>query len=303
MTIAYKPISARTPDNQYQSLLRKIMTEGIEMKPIQGEKARMLVGLQLRYNMSNGFPLITERDMSGKFLISALGEHFAFLNGARTHEELAKFGCPWWNRWVTEEKCAQFGLETGDLGPGSYGAAWASFPTAEGKPFNQIEHVIKQIKERPFLRTHIITPWIPQYAIQHEGLTRKVVVAPCHGWIHVIAHPETKELRIHHFQRSADMPVGVPFNIVQYAAFGLMLGHLIGYKFVEYVHTFSDAHIYESQFENVKILISREPRKLPTVTLDQKAVQPISDIRDFRPEHFKIEDYDPHPKMVIPTPV
>jgi len=301
--INYREFSKRTLDSQYQDLLRRIMKEGIEMKPIQGEQAKMLVGLQLRYDMSNGFPLITERDMSGKFLRSAIGEHIAFLNGARTQEELEKFGCPWWKRWVTKEKCDIFGLPEGDLGPGSYGAAWSSFPTAEGKPFNQIEHVIRQIKERPFLRTHIITPWIPQYTIQHEGLTRKVVVAPCHGWIHIIAHPETKELRIHHFQRSSDMPVGVPFNIVQYAAFGLMLGTLIDYNFVEYVHTFSDAHIYESQFENVAELISREPRKLPTVTLDKDAVSKIDDIRDFSPEHFILEDYNPHPKMLIPTPV
>lgn len=301
--VNYKPFEERTPDPQYQNLLKQIMTEGTEVNPIQGERAKMIMGLQLRYNMSNGFPLITERDMSGKFLQSAIGEHVAFLNGARTQEELEKFGCPWWKRWVTKEKCDIFGLPEGDLGPGSYGAAWATFPTSEGKPFDQIEHVIRQIKERPYLRTHIITPWIPQYTIQHEGLTRKVVVAPCHGWIHVIALPETKELRVHHFQRSSDMPVGVPFNMVQYASFGMMVAHLTDYKFVEYVHTFSDAHIYESQHEKVEKLITREPRRLPTVTLDAKAVASITDIKDFRPEHFILSDYDPHEKMIIPTPV
>lgn len=294
-----KTFKDRSPDSQYQDLLRKIMREGHEVKPIQGEKAKMILGHQLRYVFSNGFPVITERDLSGPFFTGALAEHVAFLNGARTQAELEKFGCKWWSKWVTKEKCAIFGLPEGDLGPGSYGAAWANFPTAEGKPFNQIENLVKQVKERPYLRTHFVSPWIPQYTLQHSDLTRKVVVAPCHGWIHVLAFPETKEISIHHFQRSADVPVGVAFNIIQYAAFGLMLAQITGYSMKEYVHTLSDAHIYESQYEKVEELISREPKKLPTVSLDQS----INNIFDFRPEHFKLEDYDPHPKMLIPTPV
>ncbi|HVN26386.1 MAG TPA: thymidylate synthase [Candidatus Paceibacterota bacterium] len=294
-----KPYAERTPDPQYQNLLRKIFEEGVEVTPIHGEKARMLVGQQLRYKMDNGFPVITERDLSGPFLKGALAEHIAFLHGARTQAELEAFGCKWWSKWVTKEKCAIFGLPEGDLGDGSYGAAWASFPTKEGEPFNQIKHLVQQIKERPYLRTHFLSPWIPQYTLQHEGLTRKVVVAPCHGWIHVLCFPETKELVIHHFQRSADFPVGVPFNIIQYAAFGLMLGQVIGYSLREVVYTFSDVHIYESQYDKVKELLEREPRRLGTVALDPS----VKDIFDFRPDHFMLTDYDPHPKMLIPTPV
>ncbi len=288
----------RTPDSQYRDILEKILRTGREVKPIHGEKARMLIGLQLRYDLSNGFPLIPDRDL-GTLMKGALSEHFAFLHGARTQKELEAWGCKWWSRWVTPEKCAAFGLETGDLGPGSYGPAWAAFPTAEGKPFNQILEVVRQIKERPYLRTHVITPWIPQYAIQHSGLTRKVVVAPCHGYIHILAFPESKEVSVHHFQRSGDMPVGVPFNIIQYAAFTLMIAQIIGYTPREYVHTISDAHIYESQYALVEELLKREPRKLPTVTLNPS----IMDIMDFRPEHFTLSDYDPHPSMKIPTPV
>lgn len=283
------------------------MKEGREIVPIHsrlptgkmGEKAKMLVGVQLRYPIENGFPVITERDLSGKFFQGALAEHIAFLHGARTNEELKKFGCKWWGRWVTKEKCDIFGLPEGDLGDGSYGAAWASFPTKEGTPFNQIENVIKQLKERPYLRTHFISPWIPQYAIQHSTLKRKVVVAPCHGWIHILAFPETKEIVIHHFQRSADFPVGVPFNIIQYAGFGMMVAQLLGYTMKELVHTFSDAHIYESQYSYVEELLKREPKRLPTVTLDPN----IKDIFDFKPEHFTLSDYEPHPAMIIPTPV
>lgn len=295
----YKSVDKRTPDSQYQDLLKKILREGREVLPIHGEKAKMLAGAQLRYSMNNGFPLITERDLSGPLFKGALAEHVAFLNGARTQKELEEFGCKWWNRWVTKERCAIFNLPEGDLGDGSYGAAWASFPTKEGGSFNQIKHLVQQVKERPYLRTHIVSPWIPQYTLQHEGLTRKVVVAPCHGWIHVLAYPETKELTIHHFQRSGDLPVGVPFNFVQYAAFGMMLAQIVGYSFKEVVYTFSDVHIYESQYEKVEELIKRKPRRLPTVKLDKS----VKDIFAFRPEHFTLSDYEPHEKMGIPTPV
>lgn len=289
----------RTPDSQYQNALKKILEEGYDVLPIHGEKAKTYPGIQLRYNLENGFPVITERDLSGPFFRGAIAEHIGFLNGARTQKELESFGCKWWERWVTKEKCANFNLEEGDLGDGSYGAAWCSFPTKEGKPFNQIEEVIKQLKERPYLRTHFISPWIPQYTIQHSNRIRKVVVAPCHGWIHILAFPEKKEIIIHHFQRSADFPVGVPFNIIQYASFGLMVANIMDYKLKEVIYTFSDAHIYESQFEKVKEILKREPRTLPNVEIDKS----IKNIFDFRPEHFALLDYNPHPKMLIPTPV
>lgn len=294
-----RPYKERTPDIQYRNLLERILREGTEVHPIQGEKSLMVLGHQMRFNFENGFPMITERDLSGKFMLGALGEHIGFLHGARTHEELSKFGCPWWKRWVTKEKCEIFGLPEGDLGPGSYGAAWTNFPTKEGQSFNQITHVIQQLRERPHLRTHIISPWIPQYTIQHEGLTRKVVVAPCHGWLHILAFPETKEISVHHFQRSGDTPVGVVFNMIQYAAFTMMVAQTIGYKPKEFVYTISDAHIYESQIEKVKELLKREPRVFPAMTLTPD----IKNILDFKPEDFKISDYNPHLAMIIPTPV
>jgi thymidylate synthase len=296
----YLPYDKRAPDTQYRELLKRILDEGRKVMPIHGEHARMVVGHQMRFDMKNGFPLITERDLTN-LLKGAIGELVAFLHGARTLDELVSYDCPkaFWERWVTKEKCDIFGLPEGDLGDGSYGAAWASFPTNEGKPFNQVEHLMKQIKERPFLRTHILSPWIPFFTLQHSELTRKVVVAPCHGWVHILAFPETKELSLHHFQRSADVPVGVAFNLIEYAALGMLIARTIGYEFVEYVHTFSDAHIYESQIPFVEEILSREPRTLPTVTLDKS----ITDIFDARPEHFSLSDYNPHEKMKIPTPV
>jgi thymidylate synthase len=252
--------------------------------------------------MEDGFPLITERDMTANFR-GALAEHIAFLNGARTLEQLRALGVPdvYWQRWVTAEKCAVFGLEEGDLGDGSYGAAWTAFPTVEGQPFDQIAEVVRQIRERPFLRTHRITPWIPQYVIQHEGLTRRVVVAPCHGDVHIMADPVAEELSIHHFQRSGDFPVGVPNNMVQYAAFGMMLAHLMNYKMREVVYTFSDVHIYESQYGDVEEILNREPRPLGKVAL--VGHDGIDNIKDFRKTHFALEEYAPHPKMIINAPV
>lgn len=295
----YKPVSERTPDSQYQDLLRHIMDNGEESGVIQGEKAKRIVGAQLHYPLENGFPAITERDLSGNMMKGAIAEHVAFLNGARTQEELEEFGCTWWNRWLTKEHCAIFDLPEGDMGDGSYGAAWTNFPTSEGKPYDQIENVIRQLKEKPFLRTHLISPWIPQYTIGHEGKSRDVVVAPCHGWVHMLANPETKELSVHHFQRSGDIPVGVPFNMIQYGTFGLMAAQAIKYSLKEVVFTFSDAHIYESQYEHVEELLSRDARKLGTVTMSRTC----DNIKDYRPDDFTLTDYDPHPKMLIPTPV
>ena len=303
----YLPPEQRTPDSQYHDLLEEIMTSGKRVKPIQGEGASMVMGAQLRFKMENGFPVINERDLSGKMFDGALAEHIAFLNGARTQEELESFGCKWWERWVTAEKCAQFGLEPGDLGPGSYGAAWTNFPTAEGAPFDQIEEVVRQIKEKPYLRTHEISPWIPQYAILDKDQKREVVVAPCHGWIHVLAFPEEKTFSIIHKQRSGDIPVGVPFNFIQYAAFGLMLEKQLSdaypddepYTFEEIVYNINDAHIYDGQREKVEMLLEREPRTLGTVTL----AQTCENIKDYRPGDFVLTDYHPHGRMLIPTPV
>jgi len=300
-TVNYLAPEQRTPDTQYHDLLRRILETGDDVKPIHGEGARMVFGHQMRFDMRNGFPLLPIRDLTKSFK-GALGELIGFLHGARTLEELKEYGCPnvFWDRWVTAEKCEIFDLPPHDLGDGSYGAAWADFPTPDGGTFNQIEHVVRQIKERPFLRTHIISPWIPFFALQHSELKRKVVVAPCHGWVHIVAMPEMKQLSLHHFQRSGDVPVGVALNLVEYAALGILFARELGYTFKEYVYTISDAHMYESQFPYVEQLLERAPRIFPTVTLDPN----VTGVLDARREHFTLgDDYDPHDHMNIPTPV
>ncbi len=308
MPVPYMPFADRTPDAQYRSLLVRILSEGERVHSQQDEPALMVVGHQLRYPLANGFPVITERDLAsaapGKIsqFHMAIAELCAFLNGAQTLDELAAFGCTWWSRWGTAEKCQKRGLPPGDLGPGSYGAAFRRFPTAEGKPFDQITHLVEQIRELPHLRTHFVSPWIPQYIGRGAGKQQKVVVAPCHGWVHVLVNPEKKTLSLHHFQRSADVPVGLAFNLIQYAALALMLGQVTGYTPKEVVYTLSDAHIYERQIKTVEALLHADQRgrRLPTVTLDPS----VDTLTAFRPEHVTISDYEPSQgRMVIWTPV
>ena len=190
MDYVYRPYEERTPDEQYKNLIREILEKGTwgpsPMVDKDGNEINtidLMGAIPIRFNiLENGAPVITERKIA--FWKSAIGELCAFMNGVRTQEELVEYGCRWWSAWATEKKCAKRGLETGDLGPGSYGAAFANFPTADGGSFNQFEEITKQMQQRPELKTHFISPWIPQYTIRNYDYQQKVVVAPCHGWIH-----------------------------------------------------------------------------------------------------------------------
>lgn len=288
----YKPLKERKPDLQYRHLLWLIKEKGEVVETQQEHPALCLFGHQMRFRLDNGFPIITERDLvSGTKSIfhQSLGELFAFLHGARTQQELEEFGCFWWKDWVTPEKCAKRGLEPGDLGDGSYGAAWAHFPTKDGGEFNQIQHLVEQIKELPHLRTHFVSSWIPQYNGRGQEKIQKVVVVPCHGWFHVRINPATHELSLHHFQRSADVPVGLTCNLIEYAALTLMLAQVAGYKAKELVYTLSDAHIYFGQMNDVDDMLATEPQLLPTVMVNPE----VKNLLDFRQKDFLVQDYQP----------
>lgn len=289
----YKPFDQRVPDTQYRDILKRILDQGEFGETRQGPRAKTLMGVQMHFKFENGFPLITDRSIKS-FWQKPIGELCAFINGARTREQLAEFGCTWWDAWTSEEKTKKRGLEPGDIGPGSYGAAFHDFPTADGGSFNQFKHLVEQIKELPELRTHFVTPWVPQYIVRGKGKHQKVTIAPCHGWVHVRIIDD--KLHLHMFQRSGDVPIGVPSNMVQYAALALMLEHLTGYEAVEYVHTISDAHIYEDQIEYLLPMLEREPLRFPTVKLTEDGKK-ITDIHDFRMEHFELSDYEPHPSI------
>ncbi|MDB5188179.1 MAG: thyA [Candidatus Kaiserbacteria bacterium] len=286
-----KPFEERTPDTQYRDNLEYILKHGERVSSQQGVDALTVIAPPpMHFKLENGFPMITERSVKG-FWKGSIGEICAFINGERTLEGLESYGCKFWTPWGTPEKAAKRGLAVGDLGPGSYGAAFHDFPTAEGESYNQIKNIIEQMIEFPHLRTHFISPWIPQYIIRGTGKQQKVVVAPCHGWMHF--RIIDNKLTLHMFQRSADFPVGVPSNMIQYSALLMMLAHVTNTIPHEFVHSFSDAHIYVDQIPNVEELLTRAPLRLPTVTMINKK----DDIFAYRSEDFELSDYEPHPGM------
>ncbi|GAB1690733.1 thymidylate synthase [Krasilnikovia sp. M28-CT-15] len=286
-------MTERRPDEQYRQLLERILTDGEETPTRQGPQAVTLMQQTMRFDLRNGFPAITERDVSG-FWRKAIGELCAFINGATTLSELSEFGCDWWSPWATLEKTSKRNLPEGSLGPGSYGGAFKAFPTAEGPPFDQLAHLVEQIRELPNDRTHFVSPWIPQYQVRGKGKLPRTTIAPCHGWVHV--RVLGGRLHLHMFQRSGDVPVGVPSNMIQYAALMLMLEQLTNIPAGVYYHTISDAHIYADQVEQVRKMLGREPRLLPTMQLTA-AGQTVQSIHDFRAEHFTLTDYFPHPAV------
>ncbi len=312
--INYLPFGERIPDLQYQELLKKIKTIGKDKVPIHArldenansghQNSKEITGAMLQFEMNNGFPVLTERDLSKSFY-GSIGELVAFLNGQSTLSGLKEYGCPevFWRDWVTKEKCAIFGLPEGDLGDGSYGASLGCFQSAKGE-FDQISAVQRQMEKMPFLRTHVLTTWNPPLSMgdEEQGFKRKVVVAPCHGnFIHFVLFDEQKELEMTHTQRSADVPVGLQFNLIEWSALGLMVAHLLGYKFTKYTHFLSNPHYYDVQAESVDKILAIEPSPFPTVTL--KPNRKVTRLQDFRKEDFVLEDYDPNPWFKIPTPV
>lgn len=298
----YKPFGDRKPDGQYPKLMENVLTRGIIAGSAHEEKSYTLLGApKMVFDMANGFPMTTVRNMapaeSEKLPVTiwkqAIGEICAFINGVRTQRDLEEFGCYWWKDFVTKKKCEKRGLPEGDLGPGSYGPAMYDFPMENGNTFNQIDAMIRQIKARPNLRTHFITPWIPQYTVRIDGITQRVVVCPCHGWMHF--RIMDGKLNLTMVQRSGDLPVGVPNNTIQYAALLMMFAYVTGYEPGLLVHDILDAHIYENQVPAVHKMLARSHRPFPTVTFHESVKDEVEFIFDFRHHHFVLSNYDPHP--------
>ena len=287
----YLPYEQRPASTQYRRVLERILESGIAAETLQGVNALTVMQQTMMFPLAHGFPVITERSVRS-FWRKPIGELCAFINGATTLKEFEEFGVDWWGPWATPEKTLKKGIEPGGLGPGSYGGAFHAFPTAEGPPFDQFGHLLEQLRELPDVRTHFVDPWIPQYQVRGAGKRPRTTIAPCHGWVHV--RLLDGGLHVHMFQRSGDVPVGVPSNMIQYAALALMLEHLTGYPAVAYYHTISDAHIYVNQVDAVRAMLATEPRPLPTVRLNAAGLA-VTNIYDFRAEHFDLSDYHPNP--------
>ncbi len=289
----YKPLAERTQDTQYQDNVRFILKKGeLVYDNPQKDGALTCFGTTTRmvFDPCNGVPVITERSMAS-FWKKPVGEIWGMVNGETTIEGLESYGCKgFWSPYLGMG--TELGLAPNDLGPGSYGAAFHDFPMPDGGALNQFYQLLEQIRNYPGMRTHLVTPWIPFYTAR--GPNRKVVVAPCHGWIHVRVMNGRLHMRMD--QRSGDFPLGVPNNMIQYAALHLALCQVTDLRPGNYIHNVSDAHIYENQIDSMRELIERKPRPFPVLRLDPT----VKNLFDFRIEHFTLEEYDPHPAMKIP---
>lgn len=288
----YKPYEERTPDSQYRDRIKFILENGEMVKDTpQGVGALTCFGTvpQMIFELSNGIPLTTARAMRNIWR-KAVAEIIAFINGARTLDEIASYGTDFWEAYRGQGE--RLGLDPDDMGPGSYGPTFHDYEVPGGGTLNQFEQLIEQIRNYPYLRTFKITSWKPYYTAR--GPNRKVIVAPCHGDLQFRIVNGRLDMEMH--QRSADFPVGVPSNTIQYAALLLMISQVTGYRPGRFIHSFVDAHIYENQIPLMEELITRESRRLPTMKVDLS----ITDLFDFRIEHFSIEDYEPHPGLKVP---
>lgn len=287
----YKPLEMRPPDWQYQHHLDTILRHGILAKNTpQGVGALTCFGTlsPMVFDLDDGVPLITERKLSS--WKSAVAEIIAFINGARTIDEIESYGVnpafwsPYRGKGYGPDKC--------DMGEGSYGAAFHDYEVPGGGTLNQFKQLIEQLTKYPDMRTHLVTPWKPYHTAR--GDQRRVIVAPCHGWLHFRVLNGKLHMRMD--QRSADMPIGVPHNMIQYAALLLMICQVTGLVPGRYIHSFSDAHIYENQVEAMRELITRHPRPFPRLLLKSG----VKDLFAFRVSDFLLDEYNPHEAMQVP---
>ncbi|MFW6197582.1 MAG: thymidylate synthase, partial [Myxococcota bacterium] len=242
---------------QYLNLLRELLEEGTDRPDRTGTGTRGLFGQQMRFDLRQGFPLVTTKKVHLKSIIHEL---LWFLSGDTDARTLQAKGVTIWDEWATPEQTARFGRAEGDLGP-VYGHQWRNFGatrrddgTYADDGVDQIDTVVRQIRETPYSRRHIVTGWNPKEADE-------VALPPCHTLFQF--HVADGALRCQLYQRSADFFLGVPFNIASYALLTKMVAHVTGLEAAELVHTFGDVHLYHNHFEQARRQLEREPRPLP----------------------------------------
>jgi thymidylate synthase len=256
---------------QYLELLKYVLENGNKKEDRTGTGTISTFGYQTRYNLEEGFPLVTTKKCHLKSIIHEL---IWFLKGDTNIKYLQDKGVRIWNEWADEN---------GNLGP-VYGYQWRSWPTPDGRHIDQISEVITSIKNNPDSRRHIVNAW-------NVGEIDKMALPPCHAMFQFYVADGKLSLQL--YQRSADIFLGVPFNIASYALLLLMVAQVTGLKAHEFIHTLGDAHIYNNHIEQVKLQLSREPKKLPQMVINPN----ITNIFDFKFEDFKLENYECHPSI------
>lgn len=256
---------------QYLDLLDRILKEGVRKEDRTGTGTISVFGHQMRFNMEEGFPLLTTKKLHLKSIIHEL---LWFLNGDTNVKYLQDNGVRIWNEWADEN---------GDLGH-IYGYQWRSWPDYEGGHIDQISEVVNTLKTNPDSRRIIVNAW-------NVGDIKNMNLPPCHAFFQFYVADGKLSLQL--YQRSADTFLGVPFNIASYALLLKMMAQVCGLKEGDFVHTLGDAHIYVNHLEQVREQLSREPRHLPTMKINPD----VKSIFDFKYEDFELSDYDPHPHI------
>lgn len=256
---------------QYLDLLRHILDHGVRKNDRTGTGTLSVFGYQMRFDLQAGFPLLTTKKVHLK---SVIHELLWFLRGDTNIAYLNEHGVTIWDEWADEN---------GDLGP-IYGKQWRSWPTADGRCIDQISAVLEEIKHNPDSRRMVVSAW-------NVGELDKMRLPPCHMLFQFYVAEGRLSCQL--YQRSADVFLGVPFNIASYALLTMMIAQVTGLKPGEFIHTLGDAHLYLNHLEQARLQLTREPRPLPTMRLNPE----VRDLFAFRYEDFTLEGYDPHPAI------
>lgn len=262
---------------QYQDLLRHILENGTKKTDRTGTGTISVFGYQMRFNLQEGFPLVTTKKVHTKSIIHEL---LWFIKGETNTAYLKENGVSIWDEWADAD---------GNLGP-VYGKQWRSWETTDGRSIDQLKEVLKQLKNSPDSRRIIVSAW-------NVGELSQMALMPCHALFQF--YVADNKLSCQLYQRSADVFLGVPFNIASYALFTMMIARECGLEAYEFIWTGGDTHIYSNHLEQVELQLSREPRKLPKMWMNPE----VKSIFDFKFEDFKLEEYDPYPAIKAPVAV
>ncbi len=266
----------------YLDLLQHVIDHGETRSDRTGTGTLSVFGHQTRYDLREGFPCITTKKLH---LRSIIHELLWFLKGDTNISYLKENGVTIWDEWADEE---------GNLGP-VYGQQWRSWPKPDGSTVDQVAKLISELQNNPHSRRHLVSAW-------NVGLVEEMALPPCHLLFQFYVHDIDSEkpgLSCQLYQRSADLFLGVPFNIASYALLTQMVAQVCGYEARDFVHTFGDLHLYSNHLEQAKLQLSRAPRALPTMTLNPN----ITELDNFTFEDFTLSNYDPHPHIKAPVAV